>query len=132
MFGLRKTLKLVTTLPLLVAIVATGFVPVTRASDPCVGDGVKPKPACAASSRCCCKATAGSRACCCRRDNDSPPPPPATPNDSARALKWVPWVDAPSRIFVIVARQRASFAHGGGFYTSLQRSVQTLLCIWRI
>ena len=44
MFRLRKTLKVVTTLALVVAIVATGFAPVARASGPCIEqNGVKPK-----------------------------------------------------------------------------------------
>ena len=133
MFRLRKTLKLVTTLPLVVAIVTTGFAPVTRASGPCIErDGVKLKRSCATSGRCCCAATAESRTCCCRQDKNPPPPPLTAPNDPERTLKLVPWVNAPSGEFVIITRERASLPYCGGFYSPLKRSVQTLLCVWRI
>ena len=110
MFRRRKTLKISTTLLILVAIAATGFDPVARANGPCSKrDSVKsrdrharlPDGVAAAS-------TDESRTCCCRRDNDSPPPPPAAPNDPERTSKWVPWIDAPSRVFMIVTHERAS------------------------
>ena len=132
MFRLRKTLKLLTTLPLLVAIVATGFVPVTRASSPCFeGNGVKLKSACATSRKCCCGMAGDSRTCSCCRDNESPPPPPATPIEPERTYKWMPWADA-SAAFVIVTCERAILSQGSGLYSPLKRSVQSLLCIWRI
>lgn len=133
MFRRCKNLKFATALLMLVTIAATGLVPVAPATVVCLEqDGVKPAVVCANSASCCCEPTAESRACGCRQNDDVPSPLPAVPNDSGRTLKWVARIDAPLGELVLAPPGRTNPLQRRSFSASFQRSLQTLLCVWRI
>src|SRR5687768_13886460 len=113
MFRRCKTLKVATTLLVVVVIVVTGFGP-AQASGPCMElDVVKPVLDCATSaSCCCCGVSTEPRVCGCRRSENPPSPPPAVPDDTGRTLKWIPWIDAPLGELVIVTPERANSLQG--------------------
>jgi len=131
MFRQFKILKIATTLLMLVAIAATGFVPVALAEPCVVQDGVKPA-ACATATRCCCGTSPEARACCCRQNDTPSQPPPAAPNDTGRTLKWTPWIDAPLSDLGIAHPEQSNPLPPRSFFTPFQRTIQSLLCVWRI
>lgn len=135
MFSGCNNLKFANRLLLLVVIAATGFAPVAHATGPCLEkDGVKSLLDCAASAPCCCGTSPNTRACCCR-GNDTPSPQlPAIPNDTSRTVKWMPWIDAALCHLTLAPSERSNSlpARSFFFFTPFQRSIQSLLCVWRI
>ena len=128
-----KNLKVATTLLLLVAIATTGFAPVAHATGLCLErDGVKPVSDCATSAPCCCGTSPDTRACCCRQNETPSPQPPATPNDTGRTIKWMPWIEAAFGHLMTAPPARSNSLPLRSFFTPFQRSIQSLLCVWRI
>lgn len=54
------------------------------------------------------------------------------PNETGRMLKWVPWIDAQLGELVIATSDRTSPLQGLSFFAPYPRSIQSLLCVWRI
>jgi hypothetical protein len=124
-----KTSKVATTLVVLLTIVATGLAPVADASSLCaLGNGVE---SCAVEVSCCCGDMAEARACCCRREKDSPPPA-SVPSNAGSALKWMTWVETQASTLAIATPDHADLLPGRSIFAFHPRSVQSLLCVWRI
>jgi hypothetical protein len=132
MFWRRKNLKVATTLLGLVVIAVAGMVPATSAGPSRDHECAKRPLRCAGSANCCCSKSAKAGPCCCGK-NDAPlSPPPVIPNDTRGALKWIPWIGTPADDLVIVRAERTIRFHTCDFLPIFQRSVQVLLCVWRI
>ncbi len=80
-------------------------------------------------SRACRCATERSASCCCRHDGESPATVPA---EIAPVLKWASWTDQTRGPFVSGASQGSRVHEDNHFHAPNARSVQSLLCIWRI
>jgi hypothetical protein len=80
---------------------------------------------------CCCGAKAAPRACACQRPNERPVAPPPVRDDS-RALELAPWIASLATVWMAAAAESAAPAGPCDFFTPTSRSVQTLLCVWRI
>ena len=128
-----QNLKVATTLFMAVVVAATGFAPVAHVTDSCMEhDGVMSVLVCFTSARCCCGTSPDTRACCCRQ-NDAPyPQPPAIPNDSCRTIKWMPWIDELLGQQTFFLPKRSNSLPTPSFSIPFQRSIQSLLCVWRI
>jgi hypothetical protein len=80
---------------------------------------------------CCCGTTASPRACGCDRDEETPAWPPPPPDDW-RSAKWSPGIDAAKVVPLTAASENEAPALNRLFYSPPQRSLQSLLCVWRI
>jgi hypothetical protein len=127
-----NNLKAATTLGTLVVVVVAGFTPVARAGRCIEHCRVTPAAGCVTAAPCCCGTTSETRACRCRQNGSPEPQPPATPNDTGRTIKWIPWLDTPQGLLTKDAPERSRFLPPVSFHTPIQRSIQSLLCIWRI
>lgn len=132
MFNSCINLKTATTFLVLAFIAATGLAPGVQAVPYIEQDGVKPAAVCACAAPCCCGISSEPQACSCRPNDTPSPRPPATPNDSSRTLKWTPWTDSPLGGLMIAPSERSIPVPSQRFITPLQRSIQSLFCIWRI
>ena len=129
MFARHTISRIATSLLGLVAIGSMGFAAPRQCGDLKPRD---PKSICGIDRPCCCGTTATSGACCCHRDEETPTPLPAPPDDQGRMQMWVPWIGTPSALVVLVPREQADVVPFSSFISTFARSVQSLLCVWRV
>ena len=128
MFKRRTISTIATTVTLLVAIASTLFFPTSACANLKRRDS---KPGCDTSQSCCCRAAIATRSCCCQRDDRSSPSAPSLPDDSGRIFKWVSWVEAPLAMFVVTMSEEAAPSPGRSYFSTFERAIQSLLCVWR-
>jgi hypothetical protein len=131
MFRRRSIPNVATTLALVLAIAGAGMGGPQMVRPACGIAFEPPKIApqeCGHERSCCCGKNESPRACGCDREQ---PPTPAAPDDAGRTLKLATWIDAPPAILTALEAKRQSAPRDPIFY-SPQRSVQSLLCVWRI
>ena len=127
-----ESLKGTTALLLLVALFVSTLEPL-RASVAC--EGRRELESVARSSRpvaCCCGLATQPRTCCCQRDADSLPVPLSAIPDQTAAAKWILNCEECSAIAVAAAPARAPSIADRCDSASIGRSIQAILCVWRI
>jgi hypothetical protein len=86
---------------------------------------------CAAAECCCCRRTNESRTCCCA-SKESPPGPTTGSNQAGDGLKWLSWAQAELEVASIIPIGLETTQPSSQLLTPVRRSVQLLLCIWRL
>lgn len=131
--------RIAATVILLATIAGNGFV----APEPCAQNRSEAQVGCDLASSCCCGIPTSTSPlrhprgsdqspCGCHRDDESGPKPHSLPDEiKGRTLKWASRVDGTSSSVVLVVLKPQS-PFGDGISTPSPRSVQTMLCIWRI
>jgi len=127
MFQRGTTLTIATTVTVLMAIASTTFAPASACANLKRRES---KTGCDTSQSCCCRAAIATRECCCHREDKAPPTAPL-PDDTGRILKWVPWIDAPLAMFVVTMSEEAAPSPCRSYFSTFERSIQALLCVWR-
>jgi len=126
----RPAYRILTTLVALLAVagaVGAQSLPngscVTTAAKQCCG----PKP-----RTCCCGKAAQAAVCHCRGDSDEPATPALPPDGSSRVVKAAPWIGVAVSFDGNAAGPTFLLAASRSFFSPAGRSLQSLLCIWRI
>jgi hypothetical protein len=126
----HSKLKAAITLVLATSVAAGGFGQALCAGNPCA-DSSGTSPRCCGPQCVCPEAATEVRACCCGKHQSSPSPVPARMSAKAGVeLSWIPWASPPAALVAI-----AALPHAGESVSSspaIERSVQSVLCIWRI
>ncbi|MGV3486952.1 MAG: hypothetical protein ACO1RT_21230 [Planctomycetaceae bacterium] len=129
MFGARTFSRIATTLLMLASIAVTGMsLPTACAASKT--DGVAS--CCEPSRPCGCEAKVSLNRCCCQRDQHTPASLPSSGSDGERVVKVVQCLDAASVDAPFVGSAPQAYADTCRYLSPFARSVQTLLCIWRI
>lgn len=140
MFAQQKTFRLATALLALAGIASTSLSSAASAHNPCGGrfsvtaeGAANSGTACPRERACCCGAKAQPRGCSCHRNDKTPLAPSSAPYGLERVLKSVPWMVSPAPPCAVVAPEQAVRLQTVNlFFSPCERSVQSLLCVWRI
>jgi hypothetical protein len=132
MFRRCNNLKFATALVVLAAISSAGFAPALQAR--AFFERENPA-ACARAASCCCGCScapsSGDRGCCCRQKEPPSQLPPAVPNHAGKTIELTLWMEAWPGDPVIATSGQSNPSPPRSFYTPLQRSMQSLICVWR-
>jgi len=128
----RNNLKSVTVHLLATSIVANGFVGYAQSGVCTDLPSARFSSECSRSRCCCCPATGEGQSCCCGPQQNPPLPPAAALDEGRVGLNWMQWVNPPSVVFEVAACERGAPLPSQHLFFPLGRSVQLLLCIWRI
>jgi hypothetical protein len=94
--------------------------------------GARRTPRCAAAKCCCCDGKAPGQICRCGAD-DVPRPVPATAaHDGPLVIKWIPWNQQAGHVDIGGVAGSREVPRSLPYSCSERRSVQMLLCTWRI
>jgi hypothetical protein len=85
---------------------------------------------CAVSERCCCRRSGETGTCCCAAE--SPPSPITASKQSDQGLKWLSWAKPALALTSLISTGLEAPQHGGQLLAPVRRSVQLLLCTWRL
>jgi hypothetical protein len=119
-------------LMLATSVAAGGFGQTRCAANLCVDSsaGASTSGCCGPQCRCS-GAVSEVRACCCTKPDKDPAQLPATTSSKVSTdLSWIPWAYLPAGAVAIAALAHAEESVSSS--SPIVRSVQSVLCIWRI